>query len=426
MNYQNSLAFAQEQDANDPLRKWREEFHFPQINGRDAYYFTGNSLGLQPKRTRGWVETEMKKWEEYGVEGHFVPKERPWVKYHESSKESIGRIVGAKPIEVCVMNNLSVNLHLLMVSFYRPTKQRFKIICEAGAFPSDQYMFESQIKFHGLNPEETLIEISPRKGENTLRTEDILASIEEHAEELALVLFGGLQYYTGQVFDMKSITEAGHRAGAFVGFDLAHAVGNVILKLNEWNVDFATWCSYKYLNSGPGNVSGIYVNEKFADDETVPRFAGWWGHNEDERFLMEKGFKPMPGADGWQLSNGNVISTAAHLASLEIFDEVGLDTLRQKSKKLTGFLEFIVNELSGKENIFEIITPADPDQRGCQLSIFFHKNGKQLFDHLVTQGVIGDWREPNVIRIAPVPLYNSFEDVYQFGRLLKEALALYN
>ena len=420
------MAFAQDQDANDPLRHWRDEFHFPQINGKDAYYFTGNSLGLQPKRTRNFIEAEMKKWEDYGVEGHFVPKERPWAKYHESSKDSIAKIVGAKRLEVCVMNNLSVNLHLLMVSFYRPNKERFKIICEAGAFPSDQYMFETQIKFHGLNPDETLIEIAPREGENILRTEDILSTIDKLSNELALVLFGGLQYYTGQLFDMAAIIEAGHKAGAFVGFDLAHAAGNIKLQLHDWDVDFATWCSYKYMNSGPGNVSGIFVHERFAEDNSIPRFAGWWGHNEEERFLMEKGFKPMLGADGWQLSNSNVIANAAHLASLEIFDEVGIDALREKSLMLTGYLEFIINELSGEDKIFEIITPSDPNQRGCQLSIFFHKNGKQLFDYLVSQGVIGDWREPNVIRIAPVPLYNSFEDVYQFGRLLKEALALYN
>ena len=306
MNYENTLAFAQDQDANDPLRHWRDEFHFPQINGKDAYYFTGNSLGLQPKRTRNFIEAEMKKWEDYGVEGHFVPKERPWAKYHESSKDSIAKIVGAKRLEVCVMNNLSVNLHLLMVSFYRPNKERFKIICEAGAFPSDQYMFETQIKFHGLNPDETLIEIAPREGENILRTEDILSTIDKLSNELALVLFGGLQYYTGQLFDMAAIIEAGHKAGAFVGFDLAHAAGNIKLQLHDWDVDFATWCSYKYMNSGPGNVSGIFVHERFAEDNSIPRFAGWWGHNEEERFLMEKGFKPMLGADGWQLSNSNV------------------------------------------------------------------------------------------------------------------------
>lgn len=422
MTYENSLTFAQKADQEDPLRKWRSEFHFPQINGKDAYYFTGNSLGLQPKRTRSFIEEEMKKWETYGVEGHFVPKERPWMKFHEASKQALAKIVGAKPIEVVSMNNLSVNLHLLMVSFYRPTQERFKIICEAGAFPSDQYMFESQVKFHGLDPDDTLVELKPRKGENTLRTEDILAAIQEHKDQLALVLFGGLQYYTGQLFDMKTITEAGHRAGAFVGYDLAHAAGNVPLHLHDWDVDFATWCSYKYLNSGPGNVSGIFVHERFANDNNIPRFAGWWGHNEAERFKMKKGFQPMPGADGWQLSNVNVIGTAAHLASLQIFEEVGLEALRAKSLKLTGYLEFIIDELSGADDLFEIITPRNPEERGAQLCIFFHRNGKLMFDYLVEQGVIGDWREPNVIRIAPTPIYNSFEDVYHFGRLLKEAI----
>ncbi|WP_420388172.1 kynureninase [Roseivirga sp.] len=425
MTYENTITFAQNADQADPLRKWRSEFHFPQINGRDAYYFTGNSLGLQPKRTRGFIEEEMKKWETYGVEGHFVPKERPWMKFHEASKKALAKIVGAKPLEVVSMNNLSVNLHLLMVSFYRPTAERFKIICEAGAFPSDQYMFESQLKFHGQDVDKALIELAPRPGENTLKTEDIISAIEEHKNELALVIFGGLQYYSGQLFDMKSITAAGHQAGAFVGFDLAHAAGNVPLHLHDWDVDFATWCSYKYLNSGPGNVSGIFVHERFAEDNSIPRFAGWWGHNENERFLMQKGFQPMPGADGWQLSNVNVIGTAAHLASLEIFEEVGMEALRKKSLQLTGYLEFIIDQLSGEEKLFEIITPRNPEERGAQLSIFFHKNGKQLFDYLVEQGVIGDWREPNVIRIAPAPLYNSFEDVYHFGRLLKEAIAKY-
>lgn len=421
MKYENSLEFAQKMDQEDSLSHWRQEFHFPQVNGQDAYYFTGNSLGLQPKRTRAFIEEEMKKWETYGVEGHFKP-EKPWLKFHEQSKSALAKIVGAKPLEVVSMNNLSVNLHLLMVSFYRPTEKRFKIICEAGAFPSDQYMFESQLKFHGLNPAEALIEIEPRSGENTLRTEDIIQKIHEAGDHLALVLFGGLQYYTGQVFDMKAITEAGHQVGAFVGFDLAHAAGNIPLHLHDWDVDFATWCSYKYLNSGPGNVSGIYVHERFAHDSSIPRFAGWWGHQEDERFLMEKGFKPMPGADGWQLSNGNVIASAAHLASLEIFEEVGLEALRAKSLKLTGFLEYIIDELSGDSGLFQIITPRNPEERGAQLSIFFHEKGKEMFDYLVEHGVIGDWREPNVIRIAPAPLYNSFQDVYHFGRLLKEAI----
>lgn len=422
MNYKNTLAFAKEEDAKDPLNKWRDEFHIPVINGKEAYYFTGNSLGCQPKRTRAFVEEEMQKWQDYGVEGHFVPKQKPWMHYHKVTKDALAKIVGAKPIEVVSMNNLSVNLHLLMVSFYKPTETRYKIICEAGAFPSDQYMFETQLKHHGLAEEEALIELKPREGEYTLHLEDIIQTIEETGDELALVLIGGLQYYTGQLFDMKSITEVGHKVGAYVGFDLAHGIGNAPLQLHDWDVDFATWCSYKYLNSGPGNVSGIFVHERFAHDTDLSRFAGWWGHDEGERFLMEKGFKPMPGADGWQLSNVNILASAAHAASLEIFEEVGMGALRAKSLKLTAYLEFIIDELNKEYGGFEIITPRDPEQRGAQLSIFFHKNGKALFDYLVQNGVIGDWREPNVIRIAPVPLYNSFEDVYHFGRLLKEAL----
>lgn len=422
MKYQNTLSFAKASDQADPLKKWRDEFYFPQHNGRNVLYFTGNSLGLQPKRARSFVEEEMKKWQDYAVEGHFVPEKKPWLKFHEASKSSLANVLGALPKEVVAMNNLTVNLHLLMVSFFRPTAKRYKIICEAGAFPSDQYMFQSQLQFHKLDMEKALIEVAPRNGENILRTEDIVQAIDQHGDEVALVLFGGIQYYTGQWFDMKAITEAGHKAGAYVGFDLAHAAGNVPVQLHDWDVDFATWCSYKYLNSGPGNVSGIFVHEKHANDDKIPRFAGWWGHDEKERFLMKKGFKPMPGADGWQLSNGNVISTAAHLASLEIFDAVGMKALRAKSIPLTSFLEFIIQELSGNTGLFEIITPSDPLQRGAQLSIFFHENGKSLFDHLIKHGVIGDWREPNVIRIAPAPLYNSFEDVYQFGQILSEGI----
>lgn len=422
MQFENSLSFAQQQDSADPLKSYRDQFHIPQVNGKDSYYFTGNSLGLQPKTARSFIEEELKGWETLGVEGHFASNRRPWAEYHKFSKEAISRIVGAKPIEVVSMNNLTVNLHLLMVSFFRPTETRYKIICEAGAFPSDQYMFETQLKFHNLDPDEALIELKPRTGEHTLRTEDIISKIEETGDALALVLIGGVQYYTGQLFDMKSITEAGHKARAKVGFDLAHAFGNVPLELHNWDVDFATWCSYKYLNSGPGNVSGIYVHERFANDDSLNRFAGWWGHNESERFLMEKGFKPMPGADGWQLSNVNVIATAAHLASLEIFDKVGMDALREKSLKLTGYMEFLINELSGEDRVFEIITPSNPEERGCQLSIFCHKNGKALFDALTKEGVISDWREPNVIRVAAVPLYNTFEDVYHFARILGENL----
>lgn len=422
MKYENSLSFAQEADKNDPLNKWRNEFHIPKINGKESYYFTGNSLGCQPKRARAFIESEMKKWDEYAVEGHFVPKDKPWMHYHKVTKNALANIVGAKPIEVVAMNNLTVNLHLLMVSFYQPTSSRYKIICEAGAFPSDQYMFETQIKHHGLDPKETLIELSPREGEYTLSTDDIIKTIQEAGEELALILIGGLQYYTGQLFEMDKITAAGHQVGAKVGFDLAHGIGNIPLQLHDWNVDFATWCSYKYLNSGPGNVSGIFVHERFAHDQDLNRFAGWWGHDEEERFLMKKGFKPMPGADGWQLSNVNILGSAAHSASLEIFEEVGMPALREKSIKLTGYLEYIIDELNELYGSFQIITPRNPKHRGAQLSIFFHEHGKALFDYLVANGVIGDWREPNVIRIAPVPLYNSFEDVYHFGRLLKEAL----
>ncbi|KYG72409.1 kynureninase [Roseivirga echinicomitans] len=422
MTYENTLAYAQYLDKNDSLRDYRNRFHIPKVNGKDSYYFTGNSLGLQPKTARTYIEEEMKGWETLGVEGHFASSKRPWMEYHKFSKDALARIVGAKPIEVVSMNNLSVNLHLLMVSFFKPTKTRYKIICEAGAFPSDQYMFETQLKFHGLNPDEALIELKPRTGENTLRGEDILSKIAEVGDELALVLIGGVQYYTGQLFDMKAITEAGQKVGAKVGFDLAHAFGNVPLQLHDWNVDFATWCSYKYLNSGPGNVSGIFVHERYANDSSLDRFAGWWGHDEKERFKMKKGFQPMPGADGWQLSNVNVISTASHLAALELFDEVGIEKLRKKSLKLTGYLEFLIKDIGGDSGIFEIITPSDPEQRGCQLSIFFHKDGRRLFDALAAAGVIADWREPNVIRIAPVPLYNRFEDVYQFAHLLKKNL----
>lgn len=420
MIYENNLSFAQQLDAADPLKAYRDRFYIPQVNGKDSYYFTGNSLGLQPRSVRDFVEVELKGWETLGVEGHFEGHSNPWAYYHKFSKEALGRLVGARPLEVVSMNNLTVNLHLLMVSFFRPTGKRTKIICEAGAFPSDQYMFESQLKFHGLNPNEALIELAPRSGEQTLRTEDIITAIEDCGDELALVLMGGVQYYTGQLFDMKTITAAGHKVGALVGFDLAHAFGNVPLQLHDWDVDFATWCSYKYLNSGPGNVSGIFVHERFAEDSSLNRFAGWWGYTEDKRFLMQKGFEPMPGADGWQLSNVNVISTAAHLASLEIFDEVGMEALRAKSLKLTGFMEFLIKEISGDEDTFEIITPSNPEERGCQLSIFCHKNGRSLFDTLTKEGVIADWREPNVIRVAPVPLYNTFEDVYHFARLLGE------
>jgi kynureninase len=428
--FENSLAYAQKMDQDDPLKAFRDEFHIPIIDGQKVIYYTGNSLGLQPKRTRSYIEKELKDWEIFGVEGHFNKnKDNIWYHYHEYGKKTIAHIVGAKPMEVVPMNNLTVNLHLLMVSFYKPTKKRYKIIVEAGAFPSDQYVFETQLKWHAqhgdeqlFDPKEALVEVSPRAGENTLKTEDILQTIATHGDEVALVLFGGLQYYTGQFFDLASITKAAHEVGALAGFDLAHAAGNVPLKLHDWDVDFATWCSYKYMNSGPGNVSGIYVHERFANQPDLIRFAGWWGHDEQERFKMEKGFKPMPGADGWQLSNGNVLATAAHLASLSVFEETGMEALRKKSIQLTGYLEYLILELNKSEEVFELITPSNPEERGCQLSLFTLKYGKALFDELMKRGVIGDWREPDVIRLAPVPLYNTFEEQFRLSEILKESI----
>lgn len=431
-SYENSLAFAKQMDQQDPLKGYRKEFHIPVIDGKQVIYYTGNSLGLQPKRTRAFIEKELKDWELFGVEGHFnKQKENIWYNFHTYSKKALAGIMGAKEEEVVSMNNLTVNLHLLMVSFYRPTAKKYKIIVEAGAFPSDQYVFESQLNWHAyhggnqlFDPAEALIEIAPRQGENTLRTEDILSTIEQHSGEVALVLMGGIQYYTGQFFNLKAITEAAHKAGAYAGFDLAHAAGNIHLKLHEWDVDFATWCTYKYLNSGPGNVSGIYIHERFGNNPEIPRLAGWWGHKQDERFKMKKGFIPMEGANGWQLSNMNIIAGAAHLASLEIFAEVGMEALRKKSVLLTGYLEYLINEINKEEKIFEIITPQTPEDRGCQLSLFTLKYGKALFDELMKRGVLGDWREPDVIRLAPVPLYNTFEEQFQFAQILKESLAV--
>lgn len=429
MKYENTLEFAKQQDANDPLRKYREKFYFPMMHGRETVYFTGNSLGLQPKSTQDYVLNELEDWATFGVEGHFHAR-KPWMPYHEQFAEPISKIVGAKPEEVVVMNQLTVNLHLLLVSFYRPTKTRYKILCEAKAFPSDQYALESQVKFHGLNPDDAIIEVSPRDGEVCIRHEDIVAAIEKNKDSIATIMIGGVNYYNGQVFDMKAITEAGHKAGAIVGFDLAHAAGNLKLELHNWNVDFACWCSYKYLNSGPGGVSGVYINEKHLNNTEIPRFAGWWGHDKNTRFKMEKGFVPMPTAEAWQMSNAPVLSMAAHKASLDIFSEVGMDALVSKTEKLTGYLEFIVDDINktqessikNPDGFLEIITPRDKKQRGCQLSIVAHGRGKELFNKLTEAGVISDWREPNVIRCAPVPLYNSFEDVYRFGEILKAAL----
>lgn len=420
MNFQNTLEFAKQCDTNDKLNSYRSRFHMPQHNGKDTVYFTGNSLGLQPKTTKSFIEQELNDWAKYGVEGHFMAQ-NPWLPYHEFLTENMAKIVGALPEETVMMNQLTVNLHLLMVSFYRPTKQRFKIICEAKAFPSDQYALQSQVKFHGLKIEDALIEIEPRKGEYTIRHEDIYKAIEDNKDSLALIMIGGVNYFTGQVFDMKSIVEAGHKAGAVVGFDLAHGAGNLKLQLHDWNVDFACWCSYKYLNSGPGSVAGAFVHQKHLKNTDLPMFAGWWGHDKKTRFLMDKTFVPMQTAERWQMSNAPVFSMAACRASLEIFAEVGMDALVEKSKTLTAYLEFIVEDINKqKNNCLQIITPKE--NRGCQLSIVANGYGKDLFNKLMENGVIPDWREPNVIRCAPVPLYNSFEDLYRFGEILKSLL----
>jgi len=421
MNYQNSLAFAQEQDQKDPLYHFRDKFHYPQVNGQDAIYFCGNSLGLQPKSAQMYIDNEMYKWANLAVEGHFKGEE-PWFNYHELLAPGAARVVGAKESEVVIMNQLTVNLHLMLVSFYRPTGKRFKIMTEGGAFPSDQYALETQTKFHGYDPEEAVIELFPREGERTLRTEDILSSIKEHGDELALVMMGGINYYTGQVFDMEAITKAGHAVGAVVGFDLAHAAGNVPVKLHDWDVDFAVWCTYKYLNSGPGGTSGVFVHERFGKNTDLPRFAGWWGHDAKVRFQMKKGFIPMEGAAGWQQSNGQILPMAVHRASLALFDEAGMDNLRQKSEQLTGYLEYLIDDVHAGQDVMEMITPRDPQARGCQISILVKKDARVLFDKLMEAGIIVDYREPNVIRVAPTPLYNSFEEVYRFSEILHECL----
>jgi kynureninase len=422
MTFENTLEFAQQLDAQDQLNKYQDEFIFPKVNGKKVIYFTGNSLGLQPKRTKAYVDEVMNDWANLAVEGHFY-SEKPWWDYHERFANPLSKIVGALPSEVTVMNTLTVNLHLLMVSFYRPTATRYKIICEEKAFPSDQYMFQSQVHFHGYKPEDAIVEIKRREGEHNIRLEDVLAKIEEVGDELALVLIGGVNYYTGQVFDMKTITEAGHKTGAKVGWDLAHAAGNIKLELHDWNIDFAAWCSYKYMNSGPGNASGCFIHEKHHNNSELPRFAGWWGHNKERRFKMEPTFDPVHGADGWQISNLPVLSLAPYLASVDMFDEIGMDALVAKRDKITSYLEFILHEIDKEvDSSFEIITPSNPLERASQLSVLLHGEGRSLFDYLMKNGVITDWREPNVIRLAPVPLYTSFKDMYEFGQILKAGI----
>ena len=420
MQFENNLEFARQLDNKDPLKSFRDKFHFPNFHEKKILYFTGNSLGLQPKKAAEYIQEELADWAKFGVEGHFHAK-RPWYSYHENLCEMTAKIVGAKPVEVVVTHSLTTNLHLLLVSFYRPQGKRTKIICEAKAFPSDQYVLESQVNFHGLT-QENIVEVFPRDGEELIHLEDILAKIQELGDELALVMFGGVNYYTGQLFDLQKITAAAHAVGAIAGFDLAHATGNVNLQLHDWNVDFATWCGYKYLNSSPGGVSGIFVHERHANDSSLPRFAGWWGHDKEARFQMEKGFQPLAGAEGWQLSNAPVLGMAAHLAALEIFEEAGMDKIGEKRDLITSYLEFVIDNISEnyKEKCsFELITPRDKKQRGSQLSIKVMGQGIELFKRICALGVLADWREPNVIRLAPVPLYTSYEDCFHFGQELE-------
>lgn len=413
---------AKQLDAADPMAEYRDMFYFPGTDADHCVYLTGNSLGLQPKTVKEVIDIELEDWKDFGVEGHFEAR-HPWFSYHELLQGPSAGMMGAQPGEVVHMNGLTTNIHLLMVSFYRPDTRRYKIICEARAFPSDQYALESQVRYHGFAPEDAIIEVKPRAGEHIIREEDIESAIAENRDELALVFWGGVNYYTGQLFDLYRIAKAGHAAGALVGFDLAHAAGNVPLKLHDWEVDFAAWCTYKYLNSGPGSVSGIFVHEKHGNNKALARFAGWWGHNKQARFRMEPGFDPIPGAEGWQLSNAPVFSMAPHLASLMIFEKAGMSNLRRKSIKMTAFMEKVIGEVAARSGAdIEIITPGESSRRGCQLSLLAHGYGKDLFNELQANGVFADWREPHVIRIAPVPLYNSFMDCYHFGHILKNAL----
>ena len=416
--------FARQQDREDPLKHFRNQFHIPkQPNGEDQVYFCGNSLGLQPKQTEAYLLEELKKWQQLGVSAHFQSC-YPWMPYHEILAEQTAALVGAAPHEVVTMNSLTVNLHLMMVSFYRPTRERYKILIEDHAFPSDHYAVESQIKFHGFDPAQALLLAQPRPGEVCLRMQDLVELIEGQGPSIALILLPGVQYYTGQALDMAEISRLGHRQGCIVGFDLAHAAGNIPLKLHDWNCDFACWCTYKYLNAGPGSVGGCFVHDRYAENYGLPRFAGWWGHDKATRFQMGPHFKPLPGAEGWQLSNPPILSLAAIRASLDVFGEAGgMAPLREKSERLTGYLECLLE--AECPDAIAILTPRNPAEHGCQLSLRVktqHIEGKNLFARLTAAGVTCDWREPDVIRVAPVPLYNQFEEVYRFVDILKRNL----
>ena len=420
MNYQNSLDFAKQLDQEDPISYLRNEFHIPRDKkGKEWLYFTGNSLGLQPKITSKYIEQELDDWANFGVEGHFEAK-NPWLSYHELLTDTMAKVVGAKPVEVVVMNTLTTNIHLLMVSFYQPSKTKYKIIIESDAFPSDRYAVQSQLSFHGFDPEEALIEWKPKEGKELLELEDLKSILDSQGDEVALLLIGGVNYYTGQYLDIKKIAELGHAKKCMVGIDLAHGAGNIQPNLHNSSIDFAAWCTYKYLNSGPGSLSGLFVHEKHAQRKDLPRFAGWWNHNKETRFNMRQPFDVMSGAEGWQLSNPPILSMAAIKASLDIFEKVGMDALVKKSKKLTGFFEYLVNEIAS--DTIKIITPTNPNERGCQLSLQVKNADKNLHKKLTENNIITDWREPDVIRCAPVPMYTSFEDVYHMVTILESLL----
>lgn len=419
-NFQADLNYAKQQDSQDQLATYRHRFHIPKDNnGNDLIYFCGNSLGLQPKSTKNYIDQELKDWADLGVEGHLEAK-NPWLPYHEFLTPAMAQLVGAKPIEVVVMNTLTANLHFMMVSFYKPAHKRYKILIEGDAFPSDKYAVESQIRHHGYDDKDGLIIWKARAGETLPRYEDLEAILEQQGHEIALIMIGAVNYYTGQFFDLKRITDLAHKYGCMVGFDCAHGAGNVQLNLHDSGADFAVWCSYKYLNSGPGSLSGCFVHERHAHDKNLNRFVGWWSHNKETRFNMRDEFDVLPGAEGWQLSNPPILSMAAIKSSLSIFEEVGIEKLSQKSRKLTAYLEFLIHHLN--DHNISVITPKNPSERGCQLSIQIRSANKTLHKKLTKAGVISDWREPDVIRVAPVPLYNSFEDVFKMVQLLKTLL----
>ena len=421
MPHQYSITYAQDLDGQDKLSAFREQFYAPYLRGKRATYFLGNSLGLQPKNTQEEILKIMDGWANLGVEGFFLGND-PWLNYHQHITPLLTDIIGAKREEIVTMNHLTVNLHLLMISFYQPTKTRYKIICEAKAFPSDQYAFQSQVKLHGFNPAEAIIEVYPKEGTELISTEDILATLEAHKESVALILFSGVNYYTGQAFDIEAITAAAHKTGAYAGFDLAHAAGNIKLQLHDWEVDFAAWCNYKYLNSGPGAIAGAFVHARHLSDKQLPRLEGWWGNNISNRFKMKNKFTPSATAESWSMSTSPIILLAAHKASLEVFKAAGFDNLLEKSKALSEYLFFALNHINQPEQKFTIITPQDANQRGCQVSISVHENAKAIFDTLMPLGIFADWREPNVIRVAPVPLYNSFDEIFIFTDTLRQLL----